>query len=98
MAITSLVFSKTVVSRKCLYFNECGKLENYNGKWQEHWYNYNGGFICRPHYRKIQGNPKYPKEYKKKYNDRQILFLGKVFSLSWIIRKGCCSWCHNNIF
>lgn len=92
------MLSKTVVSRKCLYFNECGKFEIYYGKWNEHWYKHKDGFICRKHFRKFIGNQKFPKEYWKKYYERDILFLGKKIRLSWVIRKGFCSWCPNNIF
>ena len=86
--------------RKCLYFNDCNKLERYTGKWKEHWYNYNGGVICRPHYKKLVEIPNRPKmsyEYWKKYYERDILFLGKYIRLTWVIRKGYCTWCPNNI-
>ena len=97
LADTCPMVGKTVDSRKCLYFNECGKEETHNGKWKEHWYRYKDGFICRHHFRKLIGNPKQSYEYWRKYNERQIVFLGKVFYLSWNIRKGFCSWCPNNI-
>lgn len=54
--------------RKCLYFNECGREEYYNGKrWQSQFYHYKDGFLCAKHQAKLISNPKRPKGFSKKY-------------------------------
>ena len=65
------MFSNPVVSRTCLYFNECGRSEIYNGKrWQLNWLSHQGGWLCKIHFMKLIYNPKVPPEYRKKYTQR----------------------------
>lgn len=103
MANTSLMRTKHKIGtvRKCLYFNECFKEELDTGKeWKEHWYNYKDTSLCSLHYSKLINNKREyrTKEYRKKYNDRLLNFLGKRIMLSFKIRTGFCSLCYNNIF
>lgn len=86
------MLSKTVVVRRCLYFNLCGMEEVYDGKkWKIMWYKENGEPVCNKCYCRLR-----PKEYRKIFNDRRITFLGKVYCLTWNIRKGICSICRSN--
>jgi hypothetical protein len=98
--------------RSCLYFKSCGVIEKHNGiKWGQLWRrDKNGNWLCNKHYNVLITNPKRTKEQIKKFNDRhskkctkkyherRINFLGKVFQLSWKIRTGYCSLCPNNIY
>jgi hypothetical protein len=56
--------------RRCLYFNDCGVEEVYNGKWMD-WYKHKDGLICHKCYMKLIINPRRTPEYIKKYTDRR---------------------------
>lgn len=63
--------SRSGESRRCLYFNICGKSETHNGiKWHEHWCKYKDEWMCKNHYNNLVSNPKQTPEYRKKYNSR----------------------------
>jgi hypothetical protein len=96
------VFSRSVESRKCLYFNVCGRTETYTGRWKEHWHPYQDGYLCKTHYSKLVGYKKRTAEQRKKYNDkyniRKIKFIDRQIIVSKNPKSGFCSWCSNNIY
>ena len=95
------MFSRSVESRKCLYFNVCGRSEVYTGRWKEHWHPYQDGYICKYHYSKLVGNKKRTIEQSRRYNlnwnKNKVKFLDKQICVTKNPRTGYCSWCPNNI-
>ena len=93
---------KTGDIRTCLYFNECGKSEVYNGhRWKENWYRYNGGYICRKCYNRLISNPITNKKWNPinnpKNNPKHLLYKNKIIILKERRLTGKCELCDKKI-
>jgi hypothetical protein len=59
----------TEESRRCLYFNFCGKEEIKEGRrWKEHWHIHPKGYLCKNHYKTLIQTPRTTTEQYRLWN------------------------------